>query len=66
MEPIGCGKPPRTRSRSVGALKLLGRDELGAMLREDGQAEVTCHFCNMVYRVEADELLELIRELEPV
>ena len=57
---------PCSRSRSVGALKLLGRDELGAMLREDGQAEVTCHFCNMVYRVEADELLELIRELEPV
>ena len=56
---------PCSRSRSVGALKILGRDELSAMLREDGKAELTCHFCNTKYQVEADELLELIRELEP-
>ena len=54
-----------SRSRSVGALKLLGRDELTAMLREDGQAELVCHFCSTVYQVEADELQALIRELEP-
>lgn len=55
---------PCTRSRSVGALKLLGRDELSEMLRDDGHAELTCHFCNEIYRVEGPELQELISELE--
>ena len=55
---------PCSRSRSVGALKLLGRDELGAMLREDGQAELVCHFCSAIYRVPAEELQNLIAEFD--
>ena len=54
---------PSASQRSVSALKLLGRDGLGSILREDGQAELTCHFCRSVYPVEKQELQELLCDL---
>ena len=52
-----------TRERSIGALLLLGRKELSDMLDADGQAELTCHFCNNRYVVEREELIGIIEGL---
>ena len=38
----------------------LGPTELRAMKEEDGQAEVSCHFCNVAYVVSGDRLGELL------
>jgi len=40
----------------------MGVQELRQMLSEDGGAEVTCHFCNVAYRVDAERLGELIAQ----
>jgi molecular chaperone Hsp33 len=55
---------PCSWKRSLGALRLLGIDELTDMLKQDGQAELTCHFCNEVYRLNQDQLQELISSMQ--
>jgi molecular chaperone Hsp33 len=49
--------------RVLGALKLLGQDELQDMIEKDDGAEATCHFCNEVYRANSGQLAQLIDEL---
>lgn len=49
-----------SKERMVNAIKGLGEEEIKAMIEEDGGAEATCHFCNEVYNVTAEELEQLL------
>lgn len=50
--------------RVLGALKLLGADELQDMINKDNGAEATCHFCNEVYQADRNHLTQLLGELQ--
>jgi len=49
-----------SRERSLSALKILGRNELKEMLKDDGKAELVCQFCKNIYLVNEEELISLI------
>lgn len=49
--------------RVLGALKMLGTDELQDMIEKDNGAEATCHFCNEVYKADRNHLSQLINDL---
>ncbi|MBE9079062.1 Hsp33 family molecular chaperone HslO [Romeria aff. gracilis LEGE 07310] len=55
---------PCTYERMLGALKLLGQDELQDMIETDDGAEAICHFCNEVYIANSQQLADLITELK--
>jgi molecular chaperone Hsp33 len=50
--------------RVMGALKLLGSQELRDMMMTDNGAEATCDFCGEVYQASEADLGRLIEELE--
>ncbi|MBE7381081.1 MAG: Hsp33 family molecular chaperone HslO [Leptolyngbya sp. SIO1E4] len=54
---------PCSFNRMLGALKMLGADELQDMIEKDGGAEATCHFCGEVYHANSEELAQLIADL---
>ena len=54
---------PCTYDRMLGALKMLGVDELQDMIEKDDGAEATCHFCGEVYTADSNKLAGLIDDL---
>ncbi len=49
-----------SKERIETALVGLGKDELQAIIKEDGKAEVECHFCNEKYTFSKEELKQLL------
>lgn len=49
-----------SRERIEKALISLGRKELQDIIEEQGQAELTCHFCNGIYHFSKQELEDLL------
>ena len=49
-----------SKERSLSALKILGKDELNEMIKDDGKAELICQFCKKVYLITKEELISLI------
>jgi len=60
-EPVSfrCGC---SRERIDDLLRSLGRDEVDAMLAEQGEIEITCEFCNRVYRIDPVDAAALFHE----
>jgi molecular chaperone Hsp33 len=54
---------PCSEQRMLGALKLLGVEELQDMIATDKGAEATCDFCGEVYQVSEAKLSQLVGEL---
>ena len=54
-----------SRDRVSRALISMGRAELEGLIREQGQADLTCQFCDRVYHYEKEELEELLRGMGP-
>ncbi|CDN10251.1 MAG: Hsp33 family molecular chaperone HslO [Richelia sp.] len=50
--------------RVMGALKMLGEEELQDMIVKDNGAEATCDFCGTVYQANRDHLSQLISDLQ--
>ncbi|HEX7055849.1 MAG TPA: Hsp33 family molecular chaperone HslO [Bacilli bacterium] len=52
-----------SRERVEQALASLGQEEVRQMLKQDGQAEVVCHFCHESYRFGPEQLQRIIAKL---
>ena len=49
------------RERLEAVLLTLGKKELETILKEDGQAELVCHYCNTVYNFDEEDIKQLIK-----
>ncbi len=53
------------RDRVVKALISMGNEELRSLIEEQGEAEMTCQFCDAVYHFSREELEEIYKNMQP-
>ena len=54
-----------SRDRVTRALISMGREELSSLIAEQGQADLTCQFCDKVYHYTREDLEELLAGMGP-
>ena len=52
-----------SRERVSKALISMGRADLIDLIQEQGQAELTCQFCDQIYHFSKEELEQLLAEM---
>lgn len=52
-----------SREKIDKVIRDLGRTEIKAIIEEDGQAEVVCHFCNTKYKFSEKDLKEILVDI---
>ena len=52
-----------SRDRVTRALISMGREELSSLIREQGQAELTCQFSDQIYRYSKEDLEEILANM---
>lgn len=53
-----------SRERIERVIISIGKQEINAMIEEDGKGEVVCHFCNTKYHFSKEELEELLTKAQ--
>ncbi len=51
-----------SKDRIEKALISLGEKDMNEMIKEDGQAEILCHFCNKKYKFDKDALISILEK----
>lgn len=54
---------PCSKERVMGALSILGLDELDDMIQKNEGAQITCQMCGRPYQLSTDEVLEVRQQL---
>lgn len=54
-----------TRDRVVKALVSMGSAEMRSLIDEQGSAELTCQFCDVVYKFSREDLEQIYRDMQP-
>lgn len=52
-----------SRDRVTRAIISMGREELSSLIRDQGQADLTCQFCDKVYHYSQEQLEKLLAEM---